>query len=556
MTAIFRNLRPESTPIAALVAAGLIAILYLATANPEFRFMEGATAIKLLQARALLGGEGYTDIGRIGSPPEIVRPPGFALIIAGVIALFGEDMLVLKVINNSFAPLGFFALFFLFRRRTQDPGLALLMALAAYLFPHLYEIARYLESEVLFCLLFFASLAVFETAHDKSFRDQRLLVLFCFLLAVATLVRTAAFVLVPAAWLTLAFDSKAPRRLRLIWAGVILGTWIVVGGGWMIRTQLVAPKGELTYLTKLLAGEPVNSFYWLAEDHRVPLLPRPPRATAGAVARRCLPNTVFFFRQVLGNLWRASSAWPLPAVLAAVGLPAGLALLGLVLGLFRKRRILDFATVLYLGVILFWPYQDHRFLLPIAPFLLLYLIEGFQAGARFVFRVSSEPTWPRARFAILAVLVLLIGLFTARDLQRLAEGKRLTTPVLEWRPHFRITSPNLGAYHSLLLLDWIRTHSSPSDRVLFHSYEPCALITERQCSPIPPVPPERLIRYLDEQQITLVVVDDEVEYGRSLMSAFTAHFLLPAIEAYPGRFQTVYSLSLPDSSARVLRVAR
>jgi len=544
----------QSHLVVLFCAVAVIAGFYVAAASPQFRFWEGASAIKLLHARALLAGQGYTDIGRIGSPPEIVRPPGFDLLLAGIIALFGEDMLALKLINNSFAPLAGFALWLLFRRRTQQPDLAALLALAATLFPHLYQLARYLESEILFLLLLTAALCLFERAHDQGFRDRRLLAAFTMVLAVACLVRTVALVLVPAAWMTLALRRELPRRRRLSWAAIIFAGWLAVGGGWMLRNQLVAPKGELTYLTKFLAGAPVNSLYWLAEDHRVPLLPPPPRAGVAAVAARSIPNGAFFLRQLLENVWPASADWPPGVVLAGSALPALLVMLGLVRGLLRRRRLLDFFTALYLGVITFWPYQDNRFLLPVTPFLLLYLIEALEAAGRACFRPPSDQEPRIVRGLLVFLLALLIPLFAVQDLHYLAQGKRLTMPVLERSPHFRITSPNLGAYHSLLLLDWLRSHSRPSDRILFHSYEPCALLTERQCSPIPPVNPESLLRFLDDKGITLVVVDDQAEYPPAALATFTSRFLIPAIEAHPERFQVLYRL--PSSSAQVLRVVR
>ena len=49
----------------------------------------------------------------------------------------------------------------------------------------------------------------------------------------------------------------------------------------------------------------------------------------------------------------------------------------------------------------------------------------------------------------------------------------------------------------------------------------------------------------------LVVLDDE---PRIFMAAFTPRFLVPAIEAFPERFETV--AEVPGSYARVLRVVR
>lgn len=538
--------------IIALAAAGVVAALYLAMANPQFRFMEGASAIKLLWARALLAGEGYTEIWRVGAPPEIVRPPGFAILVTAVVAAFGEDMLALKIVNNMFAPLGCLALFFLVNRRTRDPLVSGLIALGGFAFPHFYAHALYLEAEILFCFLFYLGLVMFERARADAFSGRLLMLGFCAVTAAACMVRSVGLVLIPASVPALTLARSAPPSRRLWWGIIIVLTWTAVGGGWMLRNQMVAPAGELTYLDKVMAGEPVESIYWLAEDHRVPLLGPPRRATPSDLAARVFTNARFFLYQAAENVFPDARKHPASAWAALF--PALVVLYGLGLGLKRQRSILDFTCGLYLVVILLWPYQDNRFLLPALPFLLLYLAEGIvDVAARFS-RGEAPPGFHGGpRLAITVLLAVLSASFLVSDLRILREGKKpLAVPALVKGPHFRITSPNLGAYHSLVLLEWIRTHSAPTDRVLYHSYSPCALITERQCSAIPMVGPERLMDYIEEAGITLVVVDDEVSHGGGFMAVFTPRYLAPAVEAFPYRFAELYRIE--GSSARILRV--
>lgn len=545
---------PEKDPKPlVIVAALLVAILYLAAGTPELRFMEGASAIKILHARAILSGQGYTDIGRLDSPPEIVRPPGFAYLVAGVVGLFGENMFALKLANNIFAPLGFLALFVLLRRRTEDAYLSMSIALAAYLLPNMFHIARYLEAEILFSSLFFIAIAIFERASDRDFGGRRLLFAFGLVLALAIMVRTVAFVLVPGAMLALFFRGGPAWKRRLGWAGVIVGVWVLVGGGWMLRNQMVAPTGEMTYLDKVLSGKPVHSIYWLAEDHRVPLMAKPRRATLMDIGARAIPNSIFLIRQGLANAWPECSAWTVPKLLAVAALPLLLVLFGFFRGLFLKRRLLDFTTGIYLVVILFYSYQDNRFLLPIAPFILLYSAMGIRSAAKTAFRSNPDRGVEIGRMVSILAMTALIVIFSTKDVRRLFEPPS-PMPIIEVNPHLRISSPNLGAYHSASLLEWVHTNSSPDDRVLFHSYSPCALITERECSAIPMVGPERLMRFIDESGITLVVVDDEARHARAYMAAFTPRYLLPAIKAYPERFKIL--ANAPDSYARVLRVVR
>lgn len=539
--------RSKSELVVVAVAAAALAVLYLGAADGEYHFMEGASAEKIMQVRGLLSGAGYYEIGRVGVPPEVLRPPGFALVLAGVELLFGEDMLALKLFNNLFAPLGFLAAYFLLRRRAGAwPAIAI--SFSAYLFPFTYAIARYLESEFLFSLLLFAAMAVFERARDREFIDLKLLGLFAALLAAAVMIRTVAFVLVPASFLALFFQPAAPARRRLAWAGAITLAWLVVGGGWMLRNQQVSAPGELTYVDKVLVGEPVQSVYWLALDHRMPLLPKPRPAGPMDIAVRLAANLSFFTQAPLRETWPGSASWG-NAGLLIVALPALLFLLGLGRGLWKERRLPDFTLLFYLGVILLYPHQDTRFLVPVLPFLILYPVEAVAAGLRYFLKQGE-------RKSMVTTLILCMALgasFFIQDMRRLG-ATHYDLPAIVRSPHFRITSPNPGAYHSAVLLDWVHQHSSPNDRVLFHSFAACAVLTERQCSGIPMVDPSRLMQYLDDAGITLVVVDDEARYGPAYTSAFTAQYLIPALKKYPERFETL--ISADGSSARVMRVVR
>jgi len=366
------------------------------------------------------------------------------------------------------------------------------------------------------------------------------------------MVRTVAFTLVPAALLALGCCRAIPWKKRALWSGVIIAAWVMVGGGWMLRNQIVSAAGDLTYMDKALAGEPMNSLYWLALDQRLPLLAAPRRAAPADIMARALSNLNFYARQPLYNAWPAGAARASGISLAASAPAALLLLIGLLRGLFQKRRLLDFYVFIYLAVLIFYPHQDTRFLIPVMPFLILYAVEALEPGARFFFRGEGR-TRAAGRIAGLVLSAVLILIFSYRDFRH-CSGIHYDTPVIVRGPYFRVTTPHLGAYHSAVLLDWVRKNSSPTDRVLFHSYAACAVMTEKQCAGIPLVDPARLIKFLDDAGITLVVVDDEAKYGPAYTSAFTPRFLVPAIEAFPDRFQSL--MTLDNSSARVWRVVR
>ena len=534
----------------AAVAALLIAVLYLSAANPHFRFMEGASAIKILHARALLAGQGYTDIGRVGAPPEIVRPPGFPAFMALVFAVFGENLLVLKIINNLFAPAGFLALFLLLKRRSDSPFTALAIAFAGYLFPFLVGMARYLEAELMFCFLFFAALYVFERAHDEGHVRKSLAAIFTFLLCISSLVRSVAFVLVFAALPALGFRKEVSLGRRLVFALVIVVLWAVVGGGWMLRNQAVAPKGEMTYADKLLADEPVDSVYWLLEDQRTPLLWSPGRASALEIIARSKPNSVFYLGKLIGSVrqtWTRAGPAVIVALLAVLIMTAGF-----INALLKKRRITELAVLLYLVVILLWPYQDNRFIVPVFPLLLYYLSEGIGLIAGLI--VPSTRDHKKAAVIVsAAVMSILAAVFAYHDLRLLIKDKDAAKRVvIKKSEHFQITATSESTANSALLLQWLKQNAAKEDVIMFHSYAPCALITGRQCTGIPLGRPEKVLGYIKQKGVDWILLDDEFSHGHEYMAAYTEKVLRPACKAFPEYFREAKTLQ--GSGARVLKV--
>ncbi len=92
-----------------------------------------------------------------------------------------------------------------------------------------------------------------------------------------------------------------------------------------------------------------------------------------------LLNLAYYVEQfkVFFSPW--SGDWNfLPNILKAFVLT--FTILGMVKAFTKKLRLVDFVVIIYFGIILFYPYRSAgiRFLFPIMPFLLLYLVEGIE----------------------------------------------------------------------------------------------------------------------------------------------------------------------------------
>jgi len=297
--------RPPRIPrvVLTIAAALLVAGLYLLMANNRFYFLEGSAAGDILLAKALAGGEGFREVWRLGQPPCTVRPPGLALIMAGVVKVFYLKLLVIKLVNNCFGVVACVFAFLLLRRRMDSFYLALVFALVSLTLPFLIQISLYIYSGLAYTAFALAALVVFERADDDGFRSSRHLAAFTVISSAGAMIRTMEIALPLAAVLSLLTrnNSLSPRK-RLIWTAAIVIAALAGPGAWTLRNYLAKDVLDRPYFSKLLVGEPPGSSYWLAEDQGVPLLPNPRPLTTESFLRRLQNNTDYYLESIAGMI--------------------------------------------------------------------------------------------------------------------------------------------------------------------------------------------------------------------------------------------------------------
>ena len=113
------------------------------------------------------------------------------------------------------------------------------------------------------------------------------------------------------------------------------------------------------------------------------------------------------------------------ATLLLPGVPGPSLLLGLVVApvcllglgeLFKRSRILPLTLCLSLGILLLWPFQEIRLLVPFQPILMLCLVMGFR---RLVYSMSLPP---RLRIPVAVVALAWVALFASVSIFRLSSG--------------------------------------------------------------------------------------------------------------------------------------
>lgn len=403
-------------------------------------------------ARNIAEGAPYGQTGYIYNPhnPSVgprVYPPGFPLLLAPLVKLFGLDLRPMKVQAVLFLLGSLLMVLELFRGVLAPAylnGLVLVMGLN----PFFWELKDHVLSDLpfLFFVLLSLCLAMRADEADTSLRRR-------------------------ATWAALAglaaYASYATRTL-----GIVLPPCFVLHD--LIRHRRVTVVGGVAgAIFAALAG--VQHIFWVRDTSYLDQF-----AVTAAIIRR---NAVDYLR-ALSDLWdNGHSAVARKAAFLAAG---GLAACGYVGWLRARASLLALFPWLYLAPIVLWPsYQGTRFLVPVLPFYLACCLCGVQwmEGALGRRRARLNVSLP----AVLAVVaVIYVGRYSTLPHGRLPQG--------------------IASHEGLELFEFVRTATDPGDVFLFSKPRALALFTGRRASAaFSPADPCELWHYIAEIGASYVV---------------------------------------------------
>lgn len=474
------------------------AVLALGALNNELGGLGGDNAAYILLSKSLVTGQGYRSIWQPGAPLHIAYPFGFPLLLAPIVALLGAHAFLamhLMVIAWSLTCL---FLWVRWVRAETTPGIALASvgctaATSLWLGSTQQILSEfpYLAFSLLSLLLARREMA--SSAKDP-WRTRNDLALFamglCLLAAYFT--RTVGMTLmVPVVgWLFWMSRRRADRLLavrRCLWMSALLLLPIL---GWYARDVWVA-RGPVTHYTRV--------FLWAdptAWDRG--------SLSAATLWHRVAGNFFYYLARIGQELvWPTTQA----ASWAAPWVGGGLAVLmavGFIIRL-NRRSAAEGYLVCYAAVFLVWPYQEPRFLLPVLPWLWLYLLEGGSMLLRRFNRLRR---------------LLLIGLL-AGNLAGCAWGVGLNLIGFHYDPVFR----GFLAAH-----DWLRSNTSPDAVVMSRKPTITALLSGRQVVWIPFADkPGEFLSILRGTEVNYVLDDGLFQETR--------RYLVPAIRRHLELFE-------------------
>ena len=505
--------RPAWKAVVGLIALHLVlcAVLF----DPKIHTGGDSVTYVLLAESILEVGDGYSLSVEPG-PPEAhtLYPPGYPVLLAPLVALFGRNFFVLKVLSVLFTA-GTVAVFCYYARRHREPLLWFCLALAFAVNPGVIDYSRWMLSGAAF--LFLTLCAVWQL--DEDARDPKMGWAF----ALGLLASVGSFYVrsIGALLLVAGSLSYAVRREwhKFVVHGLV-GSALTIP--WLVRNSLASGASSAYF-----------DFFGYVNVYA----PEAGRLDALGFVERLFDNAwIYATREMPRALAGSDSTWAAHPVTGAVALVlCGLALLGLVRALRRGAAAHGIYFVLSLGAVLLFQeiVADVRYLVPIMPLFLVYAADGASAIAARIGRARWVSLLPVHLMAVLVLLALASASVRAPDnaamIGRYLAGDGYAGYAPAWRHFFEAAA-------------WVEDNTAEDAVVTVRKPRLFHALTGRLVRQYPFSRPDSVLRVV--RSTDYVIVDP--------IHATTDRYLVPAIQRDPDAFLVAYRTEEPR--VLVLRV--
>ncbi len=415
------------SPVSGVALFFFIAVLSL---NSKFNYVDDAYYIML--AKSLAGGFGFSDIHL--PSPHLHRhfPPGLPLFLS-IPTLLGFDIstsvVIYKLLLIGCGALGLY----LFARFAIAEGHSPWVASAAIVLSSVSIIfigfTTRVASEMLYLLLSVGALIALRKYEQSSYKSRWLAVSALCLVA-SLLTRSIGILMLGAAVLCWVLKRKFRHATFLIISSAVL--WLP----WFILSK-TAGAGVGSYYEEFLSSfqlytliERVLENGWLVLDRDIP--------------RVILSLSASEFVQT--RVWLSALLLPV-----RLGISAS-AIFPILRGLWPRPRVATIYLVCYLLLIIIWPWDPGRYVVPLVPFLCL----SFIAGLEMLLNGLSErhPKLLRWRPAVFAVVIA-----TCIVSQLISDARFVST--VRRSGHYTPEAASIWD-ETMMAYEWIRQNTAPS----------------------------------------------------------------------------------------------
>ena len=359
------------------------------SSNKEVLGLFHDDGIYAVVAKSLSDGSGYRIISLPTEPDQTKYPFLYSFVLSWLWSLnakFPDNIGLLKAANAGFLA-AVFVLSYLFYRRhvAEEESESLLFAVLVSINPAVFSFTDFTVSDILLLLL---SLSAFVTVdvsvHSKPRLDS--VVLLAVIVALACLARSAAVPLALAGAVHFTW-SKRYRDLTLYICLVLL--FIIPWGLWVITRSSHAVSSLLRYYVSYSSEPPAFIIMW-------------------ADPFGALEIVWGNLRYILAALDLIFQSRMIPGLLLSVCFI-------LALGLWRsfndQSAFLRSYILLYLALVVAWPFNPQRYLIPLVPAIYFFLFRGVHAAEAHLNDLMTSETRKkilchlvRVTFAIVVML--------------------------------------------------------------------------------------------------------------------------------------------------------
>lgn len=471
----------------------------------------GDSATYVLLAESILTpGDGYSVSWEPGPPQAHTKyPPVYPAFLAPLVAIFGRNFVVLKLLSVVFTAASVF-LFCRYARHRREPTPWFLLALAFAVSPGVIDYSRWMLSEAPFLL--FTLFALWQLDRDRDEEGMGRAFWLALLAAVICFyVRSIGALLLAAGSLS----YLTQRKWRKFLVHGVVGAGLTVP--WLVRNRL-AEGAATPYLEEFLLSNVYNP-----EAGHLGL--------SGMVERFFENGWLYASRELPRALAGSDSSWagtfPVAALAVVV---SGLVLIGLASALRRRPGAAELYFVLTCVAIMLFQtsVNDVRYLVPLIPLILIYATDGagILAGALRKFPASFAPILVAGALATLA-----LGAQTARIpanldmITRYAAGDRHADYHPAWRRFFEAA-------------EWAKTNTPPDAVVTARKPRLFNVLADRRSLVYPfSSEPDSVLRIVRETDFVLI----------DAIHPTTSRYLVPALEHEPNSFQVVHQTQPPTT---------
>lgn len=406
----------------------LVAVFYVATIRSGHNW-GGDFSMYIKHAINIVEGNEYQDTGYIyvkdGLSPRFY-PPVFPLLLAPVYKLFGLNFTAMKMEIFLVFVLSLAVIYRVFKNEFPSGYLLALIAIVGFN-PYFWQLKDSVISDIPF--IFFLYLGInFITKHclvEGEWKTNPFYPLLAGLIVyMAVGVRTIGLSLVIAVFILDLIRRKKITPFSLVLSGVV-GLCVLLE-----KSLLTGNSGQLAHFKVSGAEILYNLEFYLRE----------------------FPEILFYGVENPDGIFDGYFI-----LTVAV---SSLALFGFIVKIRKKITLLEIFPLVYITVLLFWPFhQDYRYIAPLFPLYLYYIFYGIQA-----FNFSLVPETKRV------VLISMISFIAFSYLS------------FYWKADYGPITHGIEKKESVELFEFIKNKTAREDIIVFTKPRVLALYTGRRAS--------------------------------------------------------------------------